>query len=171
MSAISIVVLCSVFSNPALYLSETRQAEVCNMLPTVLSEARQNDLDPFLLMGLITVESNWKTTAVSWADACGLTQVIPKWTGGKATKGVKYTCEDLKQPKVGIEAGARILSWWINSYGKGNIPVGLCGYFSGFRCKPVIHQKGKNYYLKVLKNSKKLKKMYLTELNSNDAKN
>lgn len=170
MSSVSIVVLCSIFSNPALYLSETRQEQACNMLPAVVYEAEQNDLDPFLLMGLITVESNWKTTAESWANACGLTQVIPKWTGGKATKGVKYTCDELKNPAVGIEAGAMILSWWIKSYGKGHVPTGLCGYFSGFRCKPTIHQKGKNYYTKVLKNSAKLKKMYLAKLNTNNTK-
>mgnify|MGYP001447191456 CR=1 FL=1 len=166
MSLISIAVLCSVFSEPSFYMNESRQAGVCSVLPVVLQEAEKNNVDPFLLMGLITVESNWNPKAESWANACGLTQVVPKWTGGRATKGKKYSCSELKNPETSIEAGSRILSWWVNSYAAGNVPTGLCGYYSGFTCKPRIHQKGKNYYTKVLKYKKKIKSLYFSKLNA-----
>ena len=158
-AAIVITTLCSVFADPSFYLSKTRQAQICKVLPAVVAEAKKNNLDPFLLMGLITVESNWKASVVSSAGACGLTQVMPRYTGGSASGGVKYTCQQLKVPETGVKAGAKILSWWIKSYGKGDVSTGLCGYFAGFRCKPPIRA-GANYSSKVLKNSAKIQKLY-----------
>ena len=160
MSSLSIVVLCSVFSDPSFYMSKQRQESVCHILPHVVEEADKNGVDPFLLMGLITVESNWKTTAVSHAPACGLTQVMPKYTGGRATSGKKYTCEELKNPRVGVSVGAEVLAWWIKQYGEGNVPVGLCGYFSGFRCKPKINEPGEKYFKKVLRFKNKIESKY-----------
>ena len=157
---LELAVLCAVFAQPEFYLSESRQRSTCEILPEVLENAERNDIDPFLLMGLITVESNWNPKAESWAGACGLTQVMPQYTGGAATKGIKYTCESLKRPKTGVKAGSDILSWWVKSYGKGHIPTGLCGYYSGFRCKPQINKAGERYYKKVLKQESKIKKAY-----------
>lgn len=144
-------------------MSDTRQKQACEILPTVVEEATKNNLDPFLLMGLITVESNWKTTAISEAGACGLTQVMPKYTGGKATKRVKYTCKQLQRPRVGVSVGAKVLSWWIHSYGKGDVRTGLCGYFAGFRCRPPI-KAGVNYSNKVLKQKDKILDLYKKKL-------
>ena len=105
-----ILTFCAVFSDPSFYMSDYRQKQVCSYAPIVLEAANANNIDPFLLAGLITVESNWKKNAVSSAGACGLTQVMPKYTGN-ITK--KYTCDQLKNPKTSIFAGAKILSWWI----------------------------------------------------------
>ena len=160
MSSLSIVLLCSVFSDPSFYMSKQRQESVCRILPHVVEEAEKNGVDPFLLMGLITVESNWKTTAVSHAPACGLTQVMPKYTGGRATSGKKYTCGELKNPRVGVSVGAEVLAWWIEQYGEGSVPVGLCGYFSGFRCKPKINESGERYFKKVLRFKNKIESKY-----------
>ena len=162
---IQIAALCAVFADPGFYYSEVKQDRICKLLPTVVQQAEENDIDPFLLMGLITVESNWTPTAESWAHACGLTQVIPKYTGGPATKGKKYTCDQLKRPTTGIEAGARILSWWVTKYGEGHVPTGLCGYFSGFRCKPKIHKKGESYYKKVFNRKNKIETLYDRQIN------
>jgi hypothetical protein len=157
--AIVISVLCSVFAEPSFFMTKSRQAQVCKILPTVISESEKNGLDPFLLMGLITVESNWKTTAVSQAGACGLTQVMPKYTGGSASGKKKYSCEQLKKPKTGVTVGAKVLSWWVYRYADGDIPTGLCGYFAGFRCKPPIRA-GVRYSNKVLKHREKIKTIY-----------
>ena len=63
-SALVVTALCAVFSDPSFYMSKSRQKQVCKIMPTVIKEAERNKLDPFLLMGLITVESNWKTNSV-----------------------------------------------------------------------------------------------------------
>lgn len=154
---IYILAFCAVFTDPSFYMSSYREKQACSYVPIVLEAAKQNNLDPFLLAGLITVESNWQKDAVSSAGACGLTQVMPVYTGN-ITK--KYTCDQLKDPKTSIFAGAKILSWWINKYGEGDIPTGLCGYYSGFRCKPVINKAGKSYYKKVLAQKQKIQSIY-----------
>lgn len=153
-----ILTFCAVFSDPSFYMSDYRQKQVCKYAPIVLEAAKAHDIDPFLLAGLITVESNWSKNAVSSAGACGLTQVMPKYTGGNITK--KYTCDQLKNPSTSIFAGAKILHWWINNYGKGDVPTGLCGYYSGFACKPNIHKSGRKYYKKVLTQKQKIESIY-----------
>ena len=107
----------------------------CENMEHLVKEAEKNDLDPALLVSLIHHESRWKPKAVSKSNACGLTQVIPKWTGGRASSYKKYTCDQLKDPGTSISAGASILSFWIRSYGRGNVNIGLCGYNAGYRCK------------------------------------
>ena len=153
-------IICLIFASgpPDFWLSEYRQALVCKQASTVIEESAKNDVDPSLLLALITVESNWKRTAVSSANACGLTQVIPKYTGN-ITK--RYTCEQLKRPKTSIKAGAKILAWWIK-YHSGNITSALCGYNAGFRCgkdRKRPSKGGMRYARKVLKMQKTIKKL------------
>lgn len=152
--------LCAAFAAPGFHLSKERHESVCEILPHVIEEAYRNDLDPFLLMGLITVESNWKSDAVSSAGACGLTQVMPKYTGGKATAGEKYTCAQLKDPETAVSVGSRVLSWWIYKYGRGKVPTGLCGYYAGYRCKPDPSPAGASYYKKVFHRKSKILRSY-----------
>lgn len=161
-------IFCLFFSSPSFYLSKQRKKTVCKHSKVVVQESNKNNIDPYMLAALIYVESGWKKTAVSKANACGLTQVLPRYTGGIAIKK-KYTCEQLKNPKTSISAGATILKWWIN-YHKGKITQkqknkmslediekysltrGLCGYNAGFRCggkKP--NKAGMRYARKVLK--------------------
>ncbi len=116
-------------------LSSASRKRACKWEPTLQREAAQRDLDPDLFGALIIVESRWRPWVVSSANACGLTQVIPKWTGGTASGRRKWTCEELKRPRNALRAGARILAWWI-AHRKGNVREGLCGYNAGFRtCK------------------------------------
>lgn len=152
---LTIKLICLIFSSgpPDFWLSEHRQKLVCEQATTVIEESAKNDIDPSLLLALITVESNWKRTAVSNANACGLTQIIPKYTGS-ITK--RYTCEQLKNPKTSIKAGAKILRWWIK-YHNGNITSALCGYNAGFRCgkdRKRPSKGGMRYAKKVLKMQK-----------------
>lgn len=122
-----------------LELSSYQQRMVCNYEHTIRKHARQNELDPALLTALIYVESSFYKSAVSSANACGLTQVVPYWTGGKETKGIKYTCEQLKHPETSIKVGAQILSYNIEVYAGGNVDKGLCMYNAGTVC---IKKKG-----------------------------
>ena len=152
-------IICLVFASvgpPNFYLSENRKKLACKSAQQIISESQEVNIEPTLIMALITVESNWKKTAVSKANACGLTQVIPKYTG-KITK--KYTCNQLKVPKNSIYVGVKTLKFWINHH-KGNIARGLCGYNAGFRChgkKPNRH--GMRYARKVLRIKGLLDKM------------
>tara|TARA_R110002110_G_scaffold198566_2_gene408907 strand:+ start:728 stop:1279 length:552 start_codon:yes stop_codon:yes gene_type:complete len=102
----------------------------CTHMETLVEAAEENELRPELLIAMIYVESNWNHRVVSRANACGLTQVLPKYT-----KNPKLTCNDLKDPETSIDTGAKTLNYWVNKYGKGNERVGLCGYLAGFRCK------------------------------------
>ena len=151
-------------------LSPKTRKRACRWEPTLQTAAKTHDLDPDLLGGLIVTESAWKPWVVSHANACGLTQVIPKWTGGSATGRRKWTCAQLKQPAISIPVGARILRWWIDYHAEKQRARGvdttnavaqaeivrqaLCGYNAGFRgCK----RAGARYARKVLKLRGKLK--------------
>ena len=152
-------------------LSKYRNNLACSSEALIKEQARKNNLPPDLLAAVIFVESGWDRKAFSGAGACGLTQVIPKWTGPPVTKR-KYTCRELKRPKRSIVVGAKILGYWVHTYGKGNVRVGLCGYSSGYRCYKTTYYKGKKvattkprrrgpgmrYARKVLKYKKRIKK-------------
>tara|TARA_R100000008_G_scaffold86455_1_gene79666 strand:+ start:485 stop:988 length:504 start_codon:yes stop_codon:yes gene_type:complete len=126
----------------------------CQYMEYVVEASNQHSVDPALLSALIRVESRWKPDAVSYAGACGLTQVLAKYSD--------YTCKELKDPKTSIFEGARKLNFWLYRYGKGNLRVGLCGYNAGFRCKGKNkNHRGYNRYApKVLKYYKEIKERY-----------
>ena len=151
--------ICIVFANaspPDFYLKSSRKSLGCKIAPHLIEQSNKNGLDPTLMMGLISVESNWNKDVVSKANACGLTQVIPKYTG-KITR--KYTCKDLKNPRHSINAGTKILKYWIRWH-KGDIKRGLCAYNAGYRCggkNPNKH--GMRYARKVLRMQKKFQKL------------
>ncbi len=172
-TVITAKLLCLVFSAgpPDFWLTQQRKQLVCNHANLIIKESKKNKIEPTLLAAMITVESNWNHKAVSKAKACGLTQILPKYTG-RITK--KYTCKQLKNPRISIAAGAKILRWWID-YHKGKltkkqrkkmspdniknhaISRGLCGYNAGFRCagkKPTRH--GMRYSRKVVKLQKRI---------------
>ncbi len=131
----------------------------CQNMEHLVVKSSEHGLDPALMISLIHHESRWKPQAISRSGACGLTQVVPRWTGGRASGGKKYTCNDLKQPRTSIAAGTQILSFWIKSYGKGNIKIGLCGYNAGYRCKGSSpNVSGMNYSRKVQRTQRKIKR-------------
>jgi len=149
--AVTAQIFCMLFAEagpPDFYLTKSRKSLACNVSPQIIKDSKLNSLDPTLVLALITVESNWNKTVVSHANACGLTQVVPRYTG-KITR--KYKCNELKEPNHSIEAGTKILRWWINHH-KGDVLRGLCAYNAGYRCsgsKPNRH--GMRYARKVLK--------------------
>ncbi len=126
--------LCAMF--PVIYpsMSDYQVRMVCKYEKTIEREASRNDIDPYLLGAMIFVESSYFPRAESSAGACGLTQVIPKWTGGRETKRKKYTCEQLKRPRTSIRVGAQVLSYSIRVYAKGDIDKGICYYNAGAIC-------------------------------------
>mgnify|MGYP003137090949 FL=1 len=135
-------------------LTDYQQKNVCGHEETIRIQAIKNNIEPELLAALIFVESSFYPNVVSSANACGLTQVVPRWTGGPETKNIKYTCQQLKDPETSIKVGAQILSYSIRVYGKGNQDKGLCVYNAGIKC---IKKKG---YYKRLYYVKKVRDIY-----------
>ena len=131
----------------------------CKNMQNVVDSAKKHDVDPALLLSLIHHESRWQPKSVSRSNACGLTQVIPRWTGGRSTAKKKYTCKQLFEPKLSIDVGAQVLSFWMRTYARGRWKVGLCGYNAGYRCKgKTPHARGMQYATNVRKTAKKIKR-------------
>ena len=146
--------LCTMFWIQGIPMTDYQYGNICKYEDTIKSEAQRNSLDPALLAAVIYVESGFYKNVVSSAGACGLTQVVPKWTGGPESMFTKYTCAQLKDPKTSIRVGAEILSYHIRVYAVGNIDKGLCYYNAGTRC---ITKKG---FYKRLGYVKKVKRIY-----------
>ena len=134
----------------ALQLNPVQQGNICRYEDDIVHSANKYNLEPELIAGLMFVESSYYPSVVSHANACGLMQVVPKWTGGPATGGKKYTCEQLKDPRTSIRVGTRILNWAINNFAKGNLDQGLCFYNAGTICKKETFYKNL-YYVKLVK--------------------
>jgi len=87
--------------------------------PGLLEEhGRANGLDPLFLAALIHQESRWDATAVSVADAVGLTQVIPPtaaWIAGRL--GREIALGELFRPATSIEFGAYYLGVQLQDFG------------------------------------------------------
>ena len=129
---------------------------VCQNADIIVNSAQKYDLEPSLILAVGRVESRWTPAAESYGNACGIMQVLPKYT-----KNPKRSCEDLKDPKIGIDIGAKKLNYWIYKYGKKNKTTGLCGYNAGFRCKGQDKNKGGlNYAKSVLKWERKFNRAF-----------
>ena len=151
----SALVFCAIIGNN-FELSEKYKTKACSYIPTIIAEAEKNKIEPELLTALIMVESGFQSRVVSSKGACGLTQIIPKYSAGYRNRfGNKLSCKELLDPKTSIKRGAKILGWWVR-YHNGNVSKALCGYSSGFRCKVTKTRKkplkaGMRYSRKVLK--------------------
>jgi soluble lytic murein transglycosylase-like protein len=120
----------------------------CEHMDTVVQVSEEYHIDPIILTALIHVESRWTPRAKSRAGACGLTQVIPKFSRKFGYVG----CRMLKRkPKLAIRKGAQILSYWIGTYAKGNVKKGLCAYNAGYVCSSKSSsRRGRAYAKKVV---------------------
>ena len=76
----------------------------------VLRYSMERDLDPDLVMSVITVESAWDPRARSSADAVGLMQVMPFWTDR-----LDYG-KNLRDPETNIRYGTYILRFYLDMY-------------------------------------------------------
>lgn len=99
---------------------------------TVLSHTRRAQLNPYLLWGLIIVESDMNPDAISRADAYGLTQVIPKtadrlaWELGDTSFGI----HELLDPHISIRYGAWYFGGLVHKFSNQE-SLALIGYNAG----------------------------------------
>ena len=97
----------------ALSMNLHNSSVICEYSDIILQESHKNNLKPALIVAVGRVESRWTPNAKSHANACGVLQVLPKYT-----KNPKRTCSDLQKPPIGIAVGAKKLNYWIYKYGK-----------------------------------------------------
>ena len=129
-------------------LDTQKKSLVCENAQYIIEASEKYKLDPLIFSALIWKESRWTPKAISKANACGLTQVLPKY--------VPETCKELKTPKISIETGARVLSYWIVKRKKKKIETALACYNAGNKC--LDSKGGKAYAKSVLRLSRKYKR-------------
>ena len=136
-----------------------RHDVACQHMETLVTAAEENRVDPVVMLSLIHIESRWSARARSSSNACGLTQILPRYTGSRNTGVPKLTCEALYEPTTSIVMGSRTFSYWLRRYAKGDYKVALCGYNKGFRCKgKTPHPVGMRYSRSVLRKAKQIRK-------------
>ena len=75
----------------------------------ILDASQVHQVPADLMAALINTESHFRLQAVSWADAVGPAQVIPRWWN--------KVCEaDLRDPEHNIYCGALVLRRYYNRY-------------------------------------------------------
>ncbi|MBM88282.1 MAG: hypothetical protein CMQ41_07875 [Gammaproteobacteria bacterium] len=139
----------------AIKLKEKDIHMACAQTSHIVDAAKKENIDPYILTSIIYTESRFGPNAVSSAGACGLTQVIPKYSVGK------LTCKQLKNPKTSIYAGAASLNQWIKKRGKKKYKEALACYNAGNKCLKSSH--GKRYATIVVNLADKLRKIAATK--------
>ena len=130
----------------------------CENMHTVVEAAEEHNVKPSVMVALIHVESRWTARAISRSNACGLTQVLPKFSAGYRNRfGKKLTCQQLLDPTTSIKRGTKILGFFLKRYDR-NYRRSLCAYNAGgSRCRPGLKKnKGHRYAAKVLRLARKL---------------
>jgi soluble lytic murein transglycosylase len=85
---------------------------------TIENESAKNDLDPFMVASLIRQESEFNPTVVSYANAWGLMQLLPRVGAELAHKdGIRhFDHNDLLNPNVNIRLGTQYLRQTLNKF-------------------------------------------------------
>src|SRR5262249_48379058 len=95
---------------------------------TMRKSAKANDLDPYLVMGLIHQESYFNPRARSVVGAVGLMQLMPA-TGREIAQRL-HSSSDLENPDVNIRLGTFHFRQLVNLFG-GNIQLTVASYNAG----------------------------------------
>ena len=89
----------------------------CENMETIVDASFHEDVDPTTMVALIFVESRWTPKVRSRSNACGLTQILPKYSGGFRNRfGKKLTCKQLYNPETSIKRGTKILGYFLDRY-------------------------------------------------------
>lgn len=136
--------------------------QVCLDAETVVEVSNTYDLPPELVVSLVYHESRWSPKVRSRAGACGLTQVIPKWT-----RNPRLTCTQLKEnTALSLRTGIKMLHRLLISkrYASGNLNVALCSYNAGYsNCKSSrVKWCSNTYGRKVIRTSKTFREKMLS---------
>ncbi len=103
-----------------------------------VQEAKEKNIDPLLVLGVIGAESSFKPQATSHVNAQGLMQVIPKWHPEAMREvGLSHRESVLTKQSVPtqIAVGTRVLRTYLNS-NKDDVETALQHYNRGQNAKP-----------------------------------
>src|SRR5918995_5846104 len=97
----------------------------------IRQQAREKDLDPALIAGVIYTESRFRDQT-SHAGAKGLMQILPSTADDIARKsgGTAFVQGDLANPQVNISYGSFYLRYLLRRYG-GNEVLAIAAYNAG----------------------------------------
>lgn len=107
------------------YKNVSRQ-DAYHITKSAFEHARNNNIDPTLLLGLIEKESSFQKHITSKLNAQGLMQVIPRWHKATITRVVNKNGGDIKSIHNNIEIGTFILKTNLQKYH--SIPRALQAY-------------------------------------------
>ncbi len=98
---------------------------------TIRQQAREKDLDPSLIAGVIYAESKFNDSTSS-AGALGMMQLLPSTADfiAQRTGGTRFTTADLATPDINIRYGSWYLRYLLNRYG-GDEVLALAAYNGG----------------------------------------
>lgn len=128
--------------------NKTQWINVCVNIDSVVSHSSSNDLEEESLIALMWHETRWRNKLVSSVGACGMAQVIPRYTVPQVS------CRQLKNPEIGIEYGAIALRSWMN-IADNNLTRAYCHYNSGNNC----YERGLIYARRVKRSYRRLKRI------------
>lgn len=139
----------------------------------IISEAKDHDLDPFLVAAVIYAESRYNPRAISYVGARGLMQLMPNTASGisKRIGDTDFTLDKLYDPKTNIEYGTFHLQGLMGRYNR-NVPAALAGYNGGGGVgdryikgdRTTIPRETLNYVIKVTSAEKKYRSLYADKL-------
>lgn len=95
--------------------------------------AKDYNLEPALIYGVIHTESRFDPNAGSSVGARGLMQLMPEtfeWIAEKREQADRYTADDLYTPEVNIDYGCWLLRYFLDYYG--NEQCAVAAYNAGF---------------------------------------
>lgn len=98
----------------------------------VWTHAREHDVDPFLVMGLMRQESTYNAIAVSRVGATGAMQIMPR-TGhllADLAHDTHFTAGDLEDPVLSVGYGIRYLGLLLERF-EGVYPLAIASYNGG----------------------------------------
>ena len=99
---------------------------------TILKYSAEYNLDPFLILAVIKVESAFNETAVSNKDARGLMQIMPttaQWISKKLGQE-EFNEADLFEPEKNIMLGTWYINYLIEKF-NGNTELAIMAYNAG----------------------------------------
>lgn len=100
--------------------------------PLVTGVAKENNLDPFLILAVARQESTFRPALTSYAGAQGIMQLMPSTAAwlGKSDSELKKCATNLEDPLNSLKLGARYLARMIER-SDGNLAYALASYNAG----------------------------------------